>query len=271
MDFDNFALARDLFYLAGALAGAAAGCFLTLFRRNCSIRSRNRRISVLLCVLSGAIAAIALSLIVSQRGILRVNFLFVSTGICIFVFVFAVIFPRAVAYPLILAGGLLFVWVGYTFLRFPVIEESSVPLAFVSHEGERLVVRFPSGGRSQNISRNLKSGQDKIEPLVVSGDVSSLEFFAVVISYNRLYPLIGGEKRGVISMIRRGDEILYINPYVNKPLFSSYYSHFNSQAGNVRIGIDYRNFQEKIPAAFRRVNLTIFFNDRGIFFEPSSQ
>jgi hypothetical protein len=271
MDFDNFALSRDLFYLAGALAGAAVGCFLTLFRKDRSIRSRNRRISVLLCVLSGAIIAIALSLIISQRGILRVNFLFVFVGICFFVFMFAVIFPRAVAYPLILAGGLLFVWVGYTFLRFPVIEESSVPLAFVSHERERLVVRFPTGDRAQNISRNSKSGQDKIEPLVVSGDVSSLEFFAIVISYNKLYPLIGGEKRGVISMIRRGDEMLYTDPYVNKPLFSSYYSHFNSQTGNVRLGIDYRDFQGKIPAALGGVNSIIFFNDQGILFKSSSQ
>jgi hypothetical protein len=271
MDFDNFALSRDLFYLAGALTGAAAGCFLTLFRKDRSIRSRNRRISVLLCVLSGTIAAIALSLIISQRGILRVNFLLVSTGIFVFVFMFAVVFPRAVAYPLILVGGLLFVWVAYTFLRFPEIEESSVPLAFVSHERESLVIRFPSGDRDQSINRNSKSRQDKIEQLVVSGDAASLEFFAMVISYNRLYPLIGGEKRGVISMIRRGDELLYTDPHINELLFSFYYSHFNSQTGNARFGIDYRNFQGKIPAAFEGINLRIFFNDQGLFFIPSSQ
>jgi hypothetical protein len=265
MDFEYFALSRDLLYLTGALIGAALGCFLSLFGKTCTIRSRNRRISALFCILSGAVAAAALSLIVSQRRILGTNLLFVPVGICVFVFMLAVIFPRVVAFPLILVSGFLVIWAGHTFLRFPVVKESSVPLALISHEGERLVVRFPAGDRAQNNAWNRNSRLDR-ESLVISGDSSSLEFSAAVVSYSRLYPLIGGEKRGVISMIWQGEDVLYADPYINDSLLFSYYSRFISKSGTTRFGIDYRTFREQVPATLAETNLAVFFDGQGISF-----
>jgi hypothetical protein len=271
MDFEHFALSRDLLYLAGALTGAALGCFLSLFGKTRTIRSRNRRISVLLCVLSGAIAAMALSLIVSQMRILGAGLLFIPVGVCVFVFMLAVVFPGFVAYPLILVSGLLVIWAGHTFLRFPVIKESSVPLAFVFHEREHIVVRFPAGDRAQNNDRSPNPRPGRIESLVVSGDLFSLEFSAAVITHNRLYPIIGGEKRGAIAMIRRGADILYADPYLNNPLLLSYYSRFNSQSGTARFGIDYRTFQGQVPAILAKMNLVIFFDEQGFSFRETSR
>lgn len=220
---------------------------------------------MLLCILSGAVAAIALSLIVSQRRILNVNLLFIPVGVCVFVFTLAVIFPKVIAFPLILVSGLVIIWAGYTFLRFPVVKESSVPLALISHERERLIVKFPAGDRAQGNAERRSPGPGR-ESLVISGDLSSLEFSAVVISYDWLYPLIGGEKRGVVSMIRRGEDVLYIDPYMNDPLLLSYYSRFVSKSGVARFGIDYRTFREQVPAILAEANLVVSFDGQGISF-----
>ncbi|MDR1099661.1 MAG: hypothetical protein LBL28_04195, partial [Treponema sp.] len=65
MEFSHFSIARDLLYASGVLTGVTLGYVLSLLRRDISIRSRNRRLTLILCVFSGDLAAFSAAIVVS--------------------------------------------------------------------------------------------------------------------------------------------------------------------------------------------------------------
>jgi hypothetical protein len=204
------------------------------------------------CLLSGAVAAFALGLIVSGARVSGA--LFLPAGVCALVFALACAFPRAAAYPLILAMGLLFVRIGQSFLRFPLAEKT--PLALVSGGGDRLVLRLPR--RSLRHIRR-KAGPDAVRaadeavPLEISGDPLALEFSARIISFDRLYPILGGENRGVISALSRNGEILYEEVLAKNPAVIL-------PALDRLMGIESRVFTGRIPPSLAGSAFMIFFD-----------
>jgi hypothetical protein len=206
MDVRNFFIARDLLYAGGALTGIVLGYALSFFRRDMTTRSRNRRLALVLFVFSGALAAFAAAIVLFPREIFAVGGLLLLVGLCVPVFALAVLFPRAAAYPLILAGGLLAVWLGYSFLRFPLAAGNSFPLLYVYHEGDTAYsVRLPAGP---------DNNRDRATTAVlrINGKQPPLEIEGVLIGFHPRYPLIGGTARGLITFIRRGTETLYTAP-----------------------------------------------------------
>jgi hypothetical protein len=205
MDFNAFAHSRDLLCLSGVFSGLAAGCIFRYFRRSISRQSRSRSIALSLLFFSGTIAALAAAVIVSLGGVFRDRAVIIAALLCIPVFALAVRFPRSVAYPLILAGGLAAVWLGYTFLRFPLVQTGAVPLAAISAVNEnRYIISF--GDRAE------------IPALQITGDLSGLRFSAAFISFKPFFPLIGGTVRGVITEIDQGNETLYADTSIRSAL-----------------------------------------------------
>jgi hypothetical protein len=139
-------------------------------------------------------------LICSQGDILFAGPLLLPAGAGIVVLALAFRFPRAAAFPLFLASGLFIVWLGYFFLRFPLIASEGTPLALVHQGLDRTIsIRF---------TYYTKYG-DETESLTIEDDGQVPEFSATLIHFDERYPLIGGEYRGGITRIRRLTEDYY--------------------------------------------------------------
>jgi hypothetical protein len=267
MDFRIFSMSRDLLCLSGALTGLAAGCLLSLFRKDLTIRSKNRRISVVLVFFSGAIIASAAAFALSYGAVFREPEFFIAAGICIPVFAFAARFPCVIAYPLILAGGLITVVLGYSFLRFPLADSNSVPPAVISGEREdSFSVRIGAGTEKDGDRTNFPV-------LQIPDGLSSLEFSGALISFGRYYPIIGGTRRGQISEIRQNDESLYRNTDMDRSLPGFYSSPLDSNAETGNFGISFQVMKAKVP--FETIpqggNITVLFDKNGLLFLPSWQ
>jgi hypothetical protein len=262
MEFNIFTVTRDLLYLSGALVGVALGFIVSLFRKDITIRSRNRRISVILVVLSGAISSFALAIAVSLGILFEDSGIFIVAGICVLIFALAARFPRAAAYPLILAAGLLAVWLGFSYLRFPQIKNSSVPLAAVYNEGENLF--------SVQTSQGPGSG-DRAQPetIRISGNLSSLEFTGIVIRFKRLYPLVGGTERGLITEISKDSESLFSKTAADGTLLTSYYTWLNTD-GRI-FGISFQKVEGQVPFETipQGMNMAVLLDGSSLSFLPS--
>jgi hypothetical protein len=258
MDSRIFSISRDLLCLTGALIGVALGFILSLFRKDLGIRAKNRRISVILLVFSGAITAFVAAVIASYGAVFRESGLFIVAGICILLFALAARFPRAAAYPLILAGGLIVVWLAYSYLRFPRVDLSSAPPAAIY------------GGENGSFSIQIRDGTQTPVPSVSDG-LSSLEFKGVLIGFDRHYPVIGGVRRGRVSEIRRNNEVLYHDADIDNPLLESWYSHLGSNAGDGNFGISFQVMKAKVPfeTVPRGGNIAVLFDQDTLLFAPS--
>ncbi|MDR2617737.1 MAG: hypothetical protein LBC62_02595 [Treponema sp.] len=207
MEFEQFAASRDFFYLAWLFAGAALGCLLSRFRKKTTLRFRNRTVTMALCFFSFMAAALAAAFVYSKGTIYLENALYLPAGVLGAILILAFRFPKAAGFPLILLTGLAVVWLGFSFLRFPRLDplagESGPPVALVRREREdRFLVRIISG----------PNGASNALSFEVPGNEGAFEFTLDKVAYASLYPLIGGETRGVITGIRDGSQVLYAAP-----------------------------------------------------------
>jgi hypothetical protein len=275
MDVRNFAMARDLLYLSGALTGIAVGYLLSFFKRNITIRSRNRRITVIFMVFSGVLAAFSAAIVVSFGDILSSGSLFLNAAVCVPVFAAAAFFPRAAAYPLILAGGLVAVWLGYSFLRLPQIAEIRSPLLYVYHEGDTVYsVRIltesgKTGDRAEKMAAPAAPAGDRASAVVFQtrGSQAPLDIEGVFIRFHPRYPLIGGTARGLVTLIRRDSGIVYTNSLLENSLLKTWYSRLDS------LGVVFQNIGGTVPldALPRGADLSVSFADGALSLQSSRQ
>jgi hypothetical protein len=239
MDSEYFPLCRDLLYLTFALTGVSLGSALHLLRRNLRRKVRNRIILWLFCVLSGIFVCFSLVLIYSRAFLGFIPPLAPFLGAVAVVFALAARFPRAFGFPLILLGGLAVLWLGYSFLRFPRIRSEGTPLFLViRHGGATGTLRFivPGNGEWRAQTYILNAGEGEALP----------ELRGILVTLDPLYPLFGGETRGMITEIRRDGEVPFFPEGWFLPRW--YASLFSGgQAGNSRSwGISTQRFQEDL-------------------------
>jgi hypothetical protein len=247
MEAENLPAARDLFYLTAVLMGVFAGSLFSAFRRNTTIRRRNRLITLSLCIASAVILSLAGMLIVSGGRILWVGPFLIPGGIGIIVAALAFRFPRAAAFPLFLGCGLFIVWLGYGFLRFPPVVSPGTPLASI-HRG-------PDGALSIRFA--YRTGfDDELKVLTIEDNGEAPEFSAALIHFDERYPLIGGRDRGVITGIRRArDYYTYTPPAARKPF----------------PGISFRSVHNEPESLPSGGNLLVLFDGETLTFHPSWQ
>jgi hypothetical protein len=261
MEFESFAAARDLLCLTGALMGVTLGYVASLGRGDMTIRMRNRRITILLIVFSAAVAAFAGAIIVSKAAIFDEILLFAAPALCVPVFALAFRFPRVAGYPLILAGGIFTVWLGYSFLRYPPVKDGEVPLAVLQNDGEGgCLLRLPSGPADAALSAAM--------PLPEG--ISSVEFHGLFVGVSRFYPLLGGEKRGLVVLVRRNGEIFYTEPGF-QGLVGSWYEYLDVLQKKRSLGITFRELQntvdiDTIPPG---MGIQVFVDGENLIFRPS--
>ncbi|MDR0877652.1 MAG: hypothetical protein LBN21_06335 [Treponema sp.] len=270
MDFEIFSITRDLLCLTGTFVGTALGYFWSLCRKDITLRSRNRRITLVLLFFSGALIAFSTAIIVSRGAIFGAGSLFAVAGAGVPVFALAVRFPRAAAFPLILVGGLLIVWLGHSYLRFPLIKSSSVPLISIYNDGGgSYSIKFPTSYGDRAV--RLSVGTERLPPLPISESLSSLAFQGTRIGFGELYPIIGGTARGAIGTIHRDGGILYTDPFLEGSLLRAYYSRLASIFHQGPFAVHFQSVKGAPPinSIPEGANLSIFFDRDTLSFNPS--
>jgi hypothetical protein len=256
MGAENIFMARDLLYLTGVLIGIALGFIISLFRRYTTLRRHNHIISLVICIFSLVIITFAAMLISAGIAVLVKGSFLIVTGVFIILSAAAVCFPRAVAFPLILLGGLIAVWIGFSFQRFPRISP-----------GENLASFYRTGGGvfSAQITGGAGRGTGSLE---LGDEALSLRFTADVIRFNEAYPLIGGIDRGMVAEIRHNDRPVFTAPELEQGILKFYYTPFLSAAGSGPLGLSFRKCHgdlsmELFPPG---VNFVVFFDGETLAF-----
>ena len=238
----NFAPARDIFWLAAFFLGAGFGCILNRFRKKAKTRFRNWTVTIGYCFFSMAVAALTAAAILSNWMIYRETALYLPAVIFTVIVIIAFRFPRAAGFPLFIISGLLAVMIGYVSLHIPAIDNtggeprtySSKPAASAAGLGRINVVR--EGDGIVYIRELLQRGD--IISFPAGENDSVLEFRAVCFDCPKTIPLIGGVKRGVITGINKGDELLYEKKFIwegFRRLFSA--PDANNKAAGFRQGL----------------------------------
>jgi len=203
MEFENFALSRDLWYLFSFCAGAAAGCAIALFLRRSTVRAKNARITAAFCFLSGAVAALALAVIFSTGRIFFAFPVFVPSGILFVLGVLSLCFFKFAA-ALVLAAGLAVVIVTLNFLAYPRAEAGAeFPLNIsVQASGDGVMIQRNKVAGSQSVTAEVWN-------LAQQGAGEDIEVQAIALSADPRWPVFGGERRGEFSLVLKGDEAVF--------------------------------------------------------------
>jgi hypothetical protein len=213
MEFENFALSRDLWYLFSFCAGAAAGCAIALFLRRSTVRAKNARITAAFCFLSGAVAALALAVIFSTGRIFFAFPVFVPSLILFVLGILSLCFFKFAA-ALVLAAGLAVVIVTLNFLAYPRAEAGAeFPLNIsVQASGDGVMIQRNKVAGSQSVTAEVwnlaqqgaNSGQG-----ANNGQGEDIEVQAIALSADPRWPVFGGERRGEFSLVLKGDEAVF--------------------------------------------------------------
>ena len=197
-----FAISRDLLYLAILFLGAGIGFIILFHRKKVSVRFRNASLTTGFCFFSGTVAALTGAIIFSNGRILLEDGLYIPLACVLLIMILIICFPRFVGFPVFIMLGIFVVCIGFTFLRFPLIDGSACYV--ISREGNEQVriQPAPPGVSSKNIP--LGSGRNRADLLIRSiNNDTVLEFLAFYVVFPKNVPLIGGESRGFITEIRK--------------------------------------------------------------------
>jgi hypothetical protein len=257
MDFEHFAVSRDLFYLASLFAGIAAGCFLAAW--SSARRGRSGWISAALCFLSCAVAALSGSVVFSMGAVFTAFPLFKPSAVFFVVGALAFRFPR-IGFALVFLAGVFAVFSGAAFLRHPRLADDpaeGLVMTVQSTEGG-ILVRKPRDSASRAAAVN-PADADSAETwnLAEGNTADSLYFEAVAVEAHPLYPVFGGERRGFFSAAGRGDETLFSV----KTIF----------AGTASVpGFSSRYFKAEMPIRmlFPGIQFSVVFSGTTLEFDP---
>ena len=206
MEFEHLVPARDFLYLAALFFGAGLGCILKLFRLGKYSRLGNMIVTAGLCFFYGAVAALTAAIIYSNWMIFAESSLYLPLIFLTAFMVVAVLFPAAAGFPLIIFSGVFVVWMGYTCLRFPVIDDSSQGRVLRDGSGQVHVWLHSYGEADMESSFSYRP----------AGDDTVLEFLSFTFSPAKTMPLVGGLRRGIIAEIRNNSGRLYVNPRLDE-------------------------------------------------------
>ena len=236
MDFNEFALSRDLLYISSAVTGLAIGLLFSLFRKDLSRESRNRRITLAIVSFSGTITGLAITFIVSFGAVFTDMVVLIIGGGCIVLCAVAVCFPRTVAFPLILLTGLAVSWLGFSCLRFPVFHSSPaliISYSDTSDTGDVYLIKFDMIAVTSRASAG---------DISISGKRSFFNCNVKTVEIIPQFPFIGGKNHGFISSITSDMGQEYNVNTLNSPLFKLFYTASVQQV----TGITIKNFDKTI-------------------------
>ncbi len=172
------------------MIGAAAAAATHLFSRRLIGRRRDRIVTITLALLSPAVAAVAVSVISAPSLDLYDRSLLIAAACVMAISFLSVRFPRAVGFPSIIGIGAIVAFVGYGALALPRAQSETPVGLLVMGDAGTLSVRFePSGGETREIG----------------GDLFPIRAEALLIRFDRLWPVLGGTERLALTAVRFGE------------------------------------------------------------------
>jgi hypothetical protein len=199
MDFEHFALSRDMGYLGFMMAGIALGLLLQLCPSVRPAKKKHWIIPVSMLFFSAAVVFFAVSLIYSQGRILFLKAWYLPGLISAGVFTFAGRFPLAAAFPLLLLAGALAVVSGIISRPFVRLTGPETVLAVVSG------VQNPNSGDRAYTVQISKTGASLFSPATGT----ELEIQALRLHPAPALPFFGGSVLSAVSGIFNGGEAVY--------------------------------------------------------------
>ena len=229
MGFEQFAPARDFFYLAALFLGAGFGCILNCFRRKATTRFRNLTITAGFCFFSGMVAALTAAVILSYWMIVKETALYIPLGILAAVLMVAFRFPRAVGFPLFIISGVFAVALGFTCLSFPAMD--GLNRVLVTRDGNNVLHIRPIIQKGNDAS-SPEADSTILVSLKTFEEDSVIEFRARCLTFTKHFPLVGGVNRGVFTEIVFNNEVIYTDSRPGWKIFTNLYSQSESK-GNL--------------------------------------
>jgi hypothetical protein len=202
--YSDFFSARDFLYLSGILLGAAIGLLFSFYKRSLTRGQKERRLTAGIYVLSAAFSAAAVS-IVSSNGLLFYDSGLLTAALCVTAAGFlAVLLPEIFLLPLIVPAGICAALAACFFLRYPQTGNSIV-LTRISLPARDTIIIEPEypkfipvnyyniiNSRSVRPHSQYRNYYNKERPF-------TLEYFALIVTINRLIPFIGGQQRCILT------------------------------------------------------------------------
>jgi len=248
MDFNKFALSRDLLYICGAVTGIAIGFLFSLLKKGLDKKSRNRRIVLALLFFSGTVAGLALAFIVSMGDIFKCGAVLVTAGIVLLIAGLSVNFPRTVAFPLVLLCGFIVVWLGFSCLRFPVFaNEPALAITYLENtaygDSSYLIHFSPlTNGHKIKPGTDIVNEDEPADIIRINGKRQYLDFTITVINIDRHYPFIGGTNHGFIASIKSDNNTEFYDKSLGSPVSRLFFTRFNTGFLRRVLGIGFNEF-----------------------------
>ena len=265
MDFNSYALCRDILYISGAVTGVALGLLLGNFRKDLNAKNKSRRIALAMFFFSGTVAGLAISFIISYGAIFTDIPALVFSGVFIVLCALSVIFPRVVAYPLILLGGLAVTWLCIFCLRFPAF--SGIPAFGITHienspPGSNTWLIDPAPGTAPVHSPNslVFNEEENKNVIWVTGNHSFLTVRMTTIEIERHFPFAGGAKHCLVTAINSDTGLEYSDNSLQNPLASIFFTRRNSDLISKLLSINTNEYEKNLPLEFASPRNKIIIN-----------
>ncbi|GHU47262.1 hypothetical protein FACS1894200_02350 [Spirochaetia bacterium] len=251
---ERFPLSRDLLYVSLVLLGFGAACLLHSFRASFKRNVRSRFITLFFIDIAAALAVFTAACVFSQLQLFSGEYRRVYSvgGGLLVLALLAVRFPKYVAFPLIIAGGILCIWVGYSFLQFPLLNDKEGLLLTLS----RVDLAADSSTIEDTLVINFLQ-QNRITTLPPCSGLQGIEIEFRFITMGTIIPLIGGEKRGRISRILRNEEAVFIDTAIENAALNAWYGVLEVFAP---VSFQKVTVQEYVANLKPAMNLSVYFD-----------
>jgi hypothetical protein len=251
--YDNFSATRDALYLAGILFGFTAGIFLSLCKRPLRHSQKENRITAGLCVLSAAIMAAALALVLSGGFVIYDGAMLIAACCAVAAGLLAALLPEIFLFPVVIIGGFAVVLAACFFLRYPPADGGRPAASPVLYSDGSLYIGPESPKLIPFAGFKTPASND--------GD-AAIEYTAAVVTAGRLVPFFGGQQRRIIMSVRLADSQsrraeLYRSSSLEDAFVGFLLSH-DSPLINVRIVSGFSTGKPKLPPAGQNARLKPF-------------
>ena len=263
----DFSSVRDFFYLSAILLGAAAGFFLGFYKRGLRYGQKENRVTAGFWLLSAAVLAGIAAFILSGGEVLRERDILIMAACMMAAGCLAVLLPETFLFPVIVVSGVCIVFAAHIFLRYPNVY-SRIPVTRIALGAADTILIEPEYPKFTLTNNNLFTGDkariryknyyDKVHPF-------TLEYTAVMVTINRIVPLIGGQRRCILTGLNLVDDRrlrlrLYLPSFPEDALIRSLFLYdgllISTQSFSNQIGLNNLELHTEYTIYFDGMNLS---------------
>ncbi|MDR2342952.1 MAG: hypothetical protein LBD86_00290 [Spirochaetaceae bacterium] len=203
----DFSSARDFFYLSAILAGTALGFFFSFYKKGLRRGQKENRVTAGFWLLPAAVLSAVVAFILAGGELLRESGLLTVAGCLAAAGILSVLLPEAFLFPVIVTSGICVVFAAYIFLRYPGIY-AGVPVTRVALDAADTILIEPEYPKFTSSNKFFSDGspRPRYKNYYSKAHPFTLEYTAVIVTVNRMTPLIGGQQRCILTGLNLVDD-----------------------------------------------------------------